>query len=1273
MNDSNRMSRWVFVLGLVGLSLLILWPPSETLKGGIDLVGGTSLLFEIDTTGLEPGQERDLAGKVMRVLKERVDPKGQMNLEWRPVGNTRLEIRMPRPPKEAVVRREAYEKALALLEVKNLRRFDVETALNAAPRQRGEMLENLKHGVVERDELIVTAESTFDALATARSTEDEAALSTASSAYEKAVAAILATNLPINRLSDVLDVDPVRRGDELAKLIAEYPSFNTGTESEHDGKLITKVAAAYDVWAKHKGDLEDPSDLKRRLRGAGVLEFRILADRDSSSPTNIAEANPQLREPIGKYVDQLQKYGPRKKSRDRFAWFPVDDVMDFMHLKSIDEFEAQQTSPGQPIVEAYAGKYYTLMHDDPDYRMLAGTGRKKWSLRAARGDRDVLTGENIVLFYLDPTGGQLFGKLTGTHVNRNMSIMLDGSVMSWANINERITDSCRISGKFSQQRMLDLVTTLEAGSLPARLKETPLSEVTVGPSLGEKNRTAGMRAAVFGGVCVAVFMLFYYGIIGGGIANIALALNLLFVLAAMALMQATFTLPGIAGLVLTLGMAVDANVLIFERIREEVGRGAIFKKAMNAGYDKAFSAIFDANLTTIITCVILGFVGSEEVKGFAITLGLGVSISMFTALFVTRLILSTLVAKRKISGLSMRRIIGVPTIDWMGMRRIFLPASTVVVVGGLALFLGLAITSTEKMFDIEFLGGTSMQIDLKEGETIDDEGMRDAIISESDGQRSAVGWLIEASEALGSATIAKGEDVGTFTVTSDTLTGGQIAALMHTIMEDLAERGGISTSGRTASFVGKLGKLTQSSMETAVATSALEAAESAHRLRSARVQSVSDESQGEGVGLSFELSTIETNREVVQAAVLATLGDRLAVQQSIKFTTRVDDDLTREPFFVVEQEDEYLSDVLGGDANFDVRRFRGGVAIEVRFDDTQRAATVSEVQRRLREIGLQPEFEQYRTWDSAVFPLGEIMGSDGDEARYKRFAVCAADDTLPYEDDPTAWTENLARAKLAQVEAALGSEKSFSKVIQFAPQIAGQATNRALFALILAIGAIATYVAMRFGTKEWGMAAIVALVHDVSVTLGLLGICQLVGQTALGKLLMLDAFKIDLPMIAALLTVIGYSLNDTIVVFDRIRENRGRSGTLNASLVNTSINQTISRTLLTSLTTLMVVTLLFVLGGRGVHGFAFALIVGVVVGTYSSVGIASTLLCQPKLLRRVMVLIVTGVLTGVVFAATTDPTTRLVLVGVVLLGGLWSAFGRSGAKSYRGAGRPVGA
>jgi SecD/SecF fusion protein len=207
------------------------------------------------------------------------------------------------------------------------------------------------------------------------------------------------------------------------------------------------------------------------------------------------------------------------------------------------------------------------------------------------------------------------------------------------------------------------------------------------------------------------------------------------------------------------------------------------------------------------------------------------------------------------------------------------------------------------------------------------------------------------------------------------------------------------------------------------------------------------------------------------------------------------------------------------------------------------------------------------------------------------------------------------KPELNLINAALTTERSLQKVLVFQPSIAAQAKQQALAAIILACIAMAAYLWFRFGALDYGLAAIVALLHSVSIAVGMVALSYYISQTFLGPLLLIDDFRIDLAMVAAFLTVLGYSVNDTIVVFDRIRENRGKLKSLSPELINKSLNQTLARTLLTGTTTLIVILIMYVSGGAGIHGFNYVLLIGIVTGTYSSIAIASPLLLNRYLLR----------------------------------------------------------
>ena len=240
-----------------------------------------------------------------------------------------------------------------------------------------------------------------------------------------------------------------------------------------------------------------------------------------------------------------------------------------------------------------------------------------------------------VRFTMNREGGRLLGELTAENIDRPMAIILDNEVYSAPTIQSRITYNGRITGRYSMDEAADLAVVLRAGSLsvPVRVEE----ERTVGPALGQDSIESGLRASVVGLVLIVAFSVVYYRL-SGVYASIALFSNLLLLIGLMSLFEATLTLPGIAGLVLTVGMAVDANVIIFERIREELRSGRAVRAAIAAGFNKALWTVLDANITTLITAVILFQFGTGPIKGFAVTLSVGILTSVFTALVVTRLL-----------------------------------------------------------------------------------------------------------------------------------------------------------------------------------------------------------------------------------------------------------------------------------------------------------------------------------------------------------------------------------------------------------------------------------------------------------------------------------------------------------------------------------------------------------------------------------------------------------------------------------------------------------
>ena len=258
--------------------------------------------------------------------------------------------------------------------------------------------------------------------------------------------------------------------------------------------------------------------------------------------------------------------------------------------------------------------------------------------------------EPYVSIEFDKGGSNLFGKITKDNVKKRLAIVLDNNVYSAPVIQEEISGGrAQITGSFTTEEAHDLAIVLRAGALPAPVKI--LENRTVGPSLGKDSIEMGLKSTIMSGVLILIFMIFYYRL-SGLIANIALFLNLIILAGAMAYFNATLTLPGIAGIILTIGMAVDANILIYERIREELRHGKTIRAAIDSGFKRVFITIFDANITTLIAALVLFQFGTGPIKGFAVTLSIGIVASMFTAVFVSRFIFDLMASKMRMEKLS---------------------------------------------------------------------------------------------------------------------------------------------------------------------------------------------------------------------------------------------------------------------------------------------------------------------------------------------------------------------------------------------------------------------------------------------------------------------------------------------------------------------------------------------------------------------------------------------------------------------------------------------
>ena len=774
------------------------------------------------------------------------------------------------------------------------------------------------------------------------------------------------------------------------------------------------------------------------------------------------------------------------------------------------------------------------------------------------------TGNPRVSFQFDPAGGRLFGRLTSLNLPsevqdfyRKLGVILDGRLYSAPRINSAIYERGVIEGSFTDEEVKDLVDVLNAGSLPAALAEEPISELVTGPTLGHDTIVKGSWAIGISVVLVLVFMLFYYRF-AGIIACAALLTNLVLILAIMITIGAAFTLPGLAGLVLTVGMAVDANVLIFERIREELGRGAALRMAIRNGFSRATTTIVDANLTTLITGIILFVIGTDVIKGFAITLILGVLLSMYTAIFCSRVVFDIAERRRWITKLTMMRILGATQIDFLGKRRLAAAFSLLVIVAGLV---GVSLRSRGqhvRLLDIDFTGGVSVEIlfdqtkDIREVRSklsdLPDLAVKDVNIS---GEPRGKRFVVNTSQRP----------------LMDEKDPKKIKKSAILVVEDRIHE----VFGRelTANSIDHY-ELQSGRKETAKTPPAKPA-------HTSNVEHTRDDLPDDSV-LALRRSQLLTLAQTDSTAPKSRPADAAANDPSSdKPSEKAPEGPSDEgaPAPVEDTPD-------GSPANLTTET----------SDQTEWELVLS---RAVDAATLREWFvEQYGS--EQALPLLELSSPDpeyeeGDGKAYETWTVKIGS------------PQDQAEVRIKSIQKTVSDTPFFPSSNTIGGTVASSTRRWAIVALAASLLFIVAYIWIRFQRVIFGLAAVVALVHDVLVTLGVIALSAFLAPY-LGFLL-IDPFKIGLPVVAAFLTIIGYSLNDTIVVFDRIREVRGKTPRLTQEMVNTSINQTLARTLLTSLTTLIVVLILYVAGGQAIHAFAFALVIGVLVGTYSSIFVAS--------------------------------------------------------------------
>lgn len=489
----------------------------------------------------------------------------------------------------------------------------------------------------------------------------------------------------ISYLRDQTSETVTRAKEILTNRVDEFGVSEPIIQQQGDNRIIIELAG-----------ITDPTRVRQLIGKTAKLEFRLLKDREillavaekmheyvqsQIAPMDTteeevddegaeADSSVSLDELFGSEdsqeaaVDTSGKEEDELFEQDLFFLHPSSQRTLLIPIEKKEKFREFLTLEDiQKIIQDEAGDVEFLWGSKAEYEdqfievflvntrsELTGETIMEADPRAGSQMDPTSIGKYEVSFTLNDDGTRIFSRVTGANIKKRLAVVLDRQVYLAPEIQVKIRDGrSRITGLNTMEEAQDLSIILRAGALPAPVRI--IEERTVGPSLGLDSILSGSRSALYGMILVAIFMLIYYKF-SGALANMALALNIIFIMAVMAYFNATLTLPGIAGIILTIGIAVDANVLIFERIREELQKGKTIKSAIDQGYGNALSAILDANVTTFIASVVLYTFGSGPIKGFALTLMIGIVASMFTAIVVTRVVFDYAVSKWSIKKLS---------------------------------------------------------------------------------------------------------------------------------------------------------------------------------------------------------------------------------------------------------------------------------------------------------------------------------------------------------------------------------------------------------------------------------------------------------------------------------------------------------------------------------------------------------------------------------------------------------------------------------------------
>ncbi len=883
-----------------------------------------------------------------------------------------------------------------------------------------------------------------------------------------------------------IDVLVSRRGQN--GILIELPSMEDAQlkviedRIESLGKLEMRIVL-------HEGSpaAANPGEEKKRLQAwldkggkALVLDSWKNIDQFNSNPTEGPIA-------FGKVAWYPHLITPSLKDGARWAYSFAKQGGD---AAAVQVFEDAQWN--NSLVPENLEKQELLEFVAIDMQERAFTGEDLDASGVSAGmDRD---GTPAVLYRIKGDRSDDYADWSEKYIGKNSAIILNNVVKSAPRFEQRIPGSGQIHGDFSQDEVNELVKTLRTGSL--RVEPERQSKQVIGPTLGATSIKLGLLSLLAGAAAVFAFMLAYYRT-AGIVACFTLLLNVTLLYAAMLISQATITLPGLGGIVLTMGMAVDANILIYERIREELTKGKDLLRAVRAGFDRAMVTILDANITTFLTGLVLFGVGVGPVRGFAVTLMWGIITTVFTQFFVTRLLFHFMLERGWLKQYRTKAWFSTLNFDFVSYVKRCAVLSTVVILTGLA-YTFFAVPR-EVLLGLDFTGGANLQMVLEQPVKTDE--VRDRLANDASFKSKF------------------------------------ISPSVNFVGEETAD-------GRYNAFNMRL-KLSEELRE-----------KIAQERREWRAEKERALAAGEAVPADYVPPYLQDLKRVFEKDLVQPAASGAKVTPNPENVSQA--------FAEISLHFQRPVNVAAAQAQLQAG---GLVNVKVTPDQADEAAATESRHLYVQwtELASTREFELFgRVRDK----LGKLNDTSGQP---------------------------------------LLLSNPFPEAEEIGGRMVGELRNAAIGALILSWLLIILYLRVRFHEYKYGIAAVIALVHDVLVALSVVALCNHLG---------LVHAEIDLNMIACFLTIVGYSVNDTIVIFDRIRENLAEEKRLGESepfpaLINRSINQTLSRTILTTGVTMFVVLAQFLVNwgsGSALESFAFAMLVGMVSGTYSTVYIAAPVL-----------------------------------------------------------------